>query len=250
MKKVNSIVLLIFGIIGIWLVIDHIANFEYPDYFYNANPNITKYIGVNVVSWIADFSFFTYHTMILFSLWAMIFAIGELFKLDKISHFVRNNNLMTFIFVNYLITIILYTGFELASGKPTFGYYGPSKMSIYNLITNLIGHYLLFLVCLFAYIKIKPSTINNKIRPYILITSYLLIYMICTKLSGMYLYDIEWYPYIIFDREAIMNIVNISNNLLGSILTILVNIIIYIVYMTLYIFIKKKKERTLDLKEI
>ena len=146
MKKRYCILLIIIGIIGLWLIFSHVYHFRYPDYFYNANPNIDKYIGTNVVSWEADFSFFTYQTIILFSIWCIILSIGELLKKEEILKIVKNNNLMTFVFVNYLITMLLYTIFEFTSGNISFGYYGPYKLSIHNLGTNIIAHYLLFFV--------------------------------------------------------------------------------------------------------
>lgn len=243
MKKRYCILLIIIGIIGLWLIFSHVYHFRYPDYFYNANPNIDKYIGTNVVSWEADFSFFTYQTIILFSIWCIILSIGELLKKEEILKIVKNNNLMTFVFVNYLITMLLYTIFEFTSGNISFGYYGPYKLSIHNLGTNIIAHYLLFFVCLLCYVKIKP--LNNKYTKisYLLITLYLLIYYVSVKLTGLYAYNIEWYPYIIFDQESIQTILGINNDWIGLLLLILINITVYVIYMLLYIFIKKTKQK-------
>ena len=115
MKKKYCILLIITGIIGLWLTISHICHFKYPDYFYDANPNINKYIGTNVVSWKADFSYFTYQTIIIFSLWSIFLSIGELFKIKRISNIMKNTNVMTFVLVNYIVTTLLSTVFEFIS---------------------------------------------------------------------------------------------------------------------------------------
>lgn len=97
---------------------------------------------------------------------------------------------------------------------------------------------------LFAYyVKIKP--LNNKYTKisYLLITLYLLIYYVSVKLTGLYAYNIEWYPYIIFDQESIQTILGINNDWIGLLLLIFINITVYVIYMLLYIFIKKTKQK-------
>lgn len=243
MKKKYCILLIITGIIGLWLTISHICHFKYPDYFYDANPNINKYIGTNVVSWEADFSYFTYQTIIIFSLWSIFLSIGELFKIKRISNVMKNTNIMTFVLVNYIVTTLLYTVFEFISGNPTFGYYGPYNLSIHNLGTNLIAHYLLFIVCLISYIKIKPNNNKNIKLACVLITIYLVIYFIYVKITGMYSYNIEWYPYIIFDKESIQLLFSINNNFIGLLIFIATNVTIYSVYMLTYLYINKIKQK-------
>lgn len=243
MKKKYCILLIIIGIIGLWLTISHICHFKYPDYFYEANPNINKYIGTNVVSWKADFSYFTYQTIIIFSLWSIFLSIGELFKIKRISNIMKNTNVMTFVLVNYIVTTLLYTVFEFISGHPTFGYYGPYNLSIHNLGTNLIAHYLLFIVCLVSYIKIKPNNNKNIKLACVLITIYLVIYFIYVKITGMYSYNIEWYPYIIFDKESIQLLFSINNNFIGLLIFIATNVTIYSVYMLTYLYINKIKQK-------
>lgn len=246
MKKRYCILLFSIGIIGLWLTFSHIYHFKFPDYFYNENPSIEKYIGTNVVSPMADFSYFTYQTVIIFSVWCILLSISEMFKINALMEFLKNSYVMTFIFTNYIITTVLYTIFEFASGNPTFGYYGPYNLSIHNLGTNIIAHYLLFIICLICYIFIKPISFNNKKLSYTLITFYLVIYYVYVKLTGMYAYNIEWYPYIIFDQESIENLINIKNHYLGLFIFLMINIFIYIVYMVLYKTLTDKKQKTIN----
>ena len=89
--------LLLCGIISLWLVLNHIIHFEYPDYFWRANPDIQTYVGINVVSKWSDFSFFTYITMILFGIWCILIAISKLFNLEKI-----NSRLVSMLYFRWL----------------------------------------------------------------------------------------------------------------------------------------------------
>ena len=245
MSKKLSIVTLMIGVIGMWLFIDHISNFTYPDYFYNANPDITYYVGINVVSMIADLSFFTYHTLIFFSLWCIGLGISSLFKISKIYNFCIHISVVVFIFTNYIITTFLYTIFELTSGNITFGLYAYDKYAIHNFGTNIIAHYILFIYNLFLFIKIKPI---NKIerRHYIYMLIYLVIYLLYVKISGMYFYNIEWYPYPIFDLKSLLGIFNISVDINivieYIILLILLAILTYLYYSLLKLVNKIKKD--------
>lgn len=114
-----NILIGICGIIALWIVISHIAHFEYPDYFYNKKPNIDSYVGINVVSPFADFSFFTYLTIIIFGSWCILFSLSQIFKLEKLNNFLRARNLVCFVYCNYIMTITLYTLFELCSVMET-----------------------------------------------------------------------------------------------------------------------------------
>lgn len=57
MKKIKYCGLIVLGIIEIWIVLDHIIQFTPHDYFYIQHPDITKYVGTNVVSRFADLTF-------------------------------------------------------------------------------------------------------------------------------------------------------------------------------------------------
>lgn len=203
-SKKLSIITLIMGILSIWLVLDHILKFEYPDYFYNANPGIDYYVGINVVSMVADLSFFTYHTLIMFSLWCILLGISSIFNLKKIYKACTHRSIVVFIFTNYLITSVLYTVFELASGNPTFGLYALNNKAIHNLGTNIFAHYIFFLFDLYLFIKLEKNN-NIKKNHYFIMITYLIIYFIYVKISGLYMYDIIWYPYPIFDLRSILD---------------------------------------------
>lgn len=200
--KINNLFYLITGICAIWLVADHILKFSYPDYFYNANQGIEYYVGVNVVSMLADFSFFTYHTIILFGVWCILYSISDYFSLTKLKNFTKHKAVITFLFTNYLVTTVLYTIFELTSGNITFGLYANTPKAIHNLGTNILGHYVFFIVMLVSYIKIKTCGVIKK-KYFIYMSGYIFIYYIYVLITGRFMYNIEWYPYPIFDTFAL-----------------------------------------------
>ncbi len=158
-----TIALLALGIFFTRLIL-----FKPHDYFYVQHPNIQKYVGVNVVSRHADFAFFTYHTILFFAVWLILFSLSNLFAWKKLNAFVRKREVVSFVFVNYVITCALYTFFELTSGNITFGYYGNTPSSIFNLITNIFNHYLLFFLSVAIFLKVQtaPEEKSNGIQEY------------------------------------------------------------------------------------
>ena len=78
---------------------------------------------------------------------------------------------------------------------------------------------------------------------YVFISIYLVLYFSTVKLSGMYSYNIEWYPYIIFDAESLGNLINSTSKYINLILLIFVNCLIYCIYIFSFMMLKKYKAK-------
>lgn len=240
---------LLFGLSAIWLFVDHIAKFSYPDYFYADNPGVKKYAGVNVVAAWADFSYFTYHTILLFAFWTIGLFVGFVTKKERIENFFKHQAFVVFILSNYIVTTLLSTVFELTSGNPTFGLYARTTKAWHNFGTNMLGHYVfcLFTVVAAFYVKTKNALKWKHIMAFLL---YLLVYYVIVKLTGLYAYEIEWYPYPIFDGELLWNMFRFSSYTIGKGIWLLIgiNVFIAVAYVFLLLGIKKvlqiaKKEK-------
>ncbi len=247
MKKTKGIIYIIIGIVGVILFLMHLLGFKPHDYFFEGNPGIKKYIGVNVVSMFADFSFFTYHTLIFFSIWMILQGIAFIFKYDKLDKFVRKDSIVCFVFLNYIITTVLYTLFELTSGNPTFGLYGNNLKAVWNLIQNLIIHYVFFIISLVVFIKTNSIKLENRnyFKTLFLPIIYLVSYYIVVKITGLYCYKIIWYPYPIFDGEAICSLFGILTEsiFLQNLFLVIILLMIGLVYCGLYILLIKKRKK-------
>ncbi len=230
------------GAIALWLVISHIAHFRYPDYFYNANPDIHTYVGINVVSAFADFSFFTYITIILFGLRCVLLGAGNLIGLNKLCDFLNRDTVSVFVFLNYAVTVTLYTAFEPLTLHPTFGWYGNYPLSWHSLGTNIIGHYLLFIVEAVLFFKEKTTKGNLK-RALVLVSVFLTVYYAAVKIAGEYAYDIRWFPYIIFDVESFGVTLGISDKTLSTITLIITCVVIFIGYLAAFVALVKFKSK-------
>lgn len=239
MKKWYSYFLLLIGILGILIFMDYMISFTEHDYFYIQNPGIAKYVGVNVVSRWANLSFFTYHTLIIFSFFCILQFIGNIFKIKKINNFLYRKDVLTFITTNYVITSLCYTIFELTSGNPNFGLYANTLNAWHSFITNMIVHYFFFFIALINYLYIKANNTFSK-KSYLYITIYLLVYFITVKLTGMYCYKIIWYPYPIFDSESLSSMMGLINidNFFSLVFMIIVNITIYLLYFLVFNLLK------------
>ncbi len=197
-------VCLLIGIAVVWLIVDHIAGFEYPQYFYDANEGITQYVGINVVSQWADFSFFTYQTLIFFALWLILLFVGYMLKWTKLRRLLTHEATITFVLTNYTVTAFLYTAFELTSGNPTFGLYAHTNEAIFNFATNILAHYIFYIMALVIGFRIETHG-KLKAKHITIFMLYLFVYYVVVKITGMYCYNIEWYPYPIFDAKILWN---------------------------------------------
>lgn len=193
-------VYLLLGAVSVWLLVNHIAGFEYPQYFYESNEGIQKYAGTNVVSRWADFSYFTYQALIFFALWQVLLFISYMLKWTKLHRFLTHRATVAFILTNYTVTSVIYTISELSSGNPTFGLYAYTNAAIHNFGTNIVTHYVLYICALVIGLSIETHGKLNK-KHVALFIFYLIAYYVAVKLTGMYCYDIEWYPYEVFDAE-------------------------------------------------
>ncbi len=239
-KYFYNILILFCGFIGLWLFLSHMLHFSFPDYFYANNPDIKFYYGTNVVSMWADLSFFTYHTLIFFSLWCIVFAISNFFNCKKLHIFLTNSSVMSFVFTNYVITVVLYTFFELTSGNITFGLYANVPFAYHNLGTNIITHYLYFIFALIIFLRVKSTNNKSKLLNWFPLI-YLILYYFIVKFTGKIAYIIEWYPYVIFDAESLGKMFGINNYALCVIVLIFTLIIIGIIYMVLFRLFAKYK---------
>ncbi len=246
-KKLHAIwyyACLVFGLLAIWLFIDHITGFTPHEYFFKANPDIKKYAGINIVSAWADFSFFTYHTIIFFAVWTIGLFLSFVTKSEKLNQFFHHEATVTFVFSNYVVTALLYTVFELASGAPTFGLYAFHNQAWHNFGTNILGHYVFFAFALLIWVKI-PTLGTMKKGHVFLFVAYLVAYYTSVKLTGMYAYQIEWYPYPIFDGELLWGMFGLPNYTIGKgiFLLVVTNAAIGIAYVALLYGVKQVKNK-------
>jgi len=253
MKKVVYVAFTAIGLLGIIFILYTVIGFTPHDYFFIQYPVIKKYVGINVVSAYATFSFFTYHSLIFFSIWLILFGIGNMLKANRLINFLSNSAVISFVCLNYFITCIIYTVFELLAEKITFGLYALTPHGIYNFVTNIIVHYVLAFLALGVFLKIRASDPeNNKVKGIkalkllILPIIYLAVYYTLVKITGMYCYKIEWYPYPIFDLQHFGALFGLNANnqpLILFILIITLLIILFAYCFALILLINYKKKR-------
>jgi len=241
-KKLNAVLLLITGSVVLWLVISHVAHFSYPHYFYKANPDADTYVGTNVVSKWADFSFFTYLTLIIFGVWCVLCGFAEIFESVALARFLMRDDVTCFVFCNYLVTVVMYTVFELSTGNPTFGLYARTPRAFHSFGTNLLVHYVFFVVACVIFIKAEVRKANG-LKSAILIAAFLLVYYTAVKLAGEFAYPIRWFPYVIFDAQSFGVLLKTENYALSVVLLIVTNVIIFCLYFLTYYALLGVKNR-------
>ncbi len=246
LEFVFTIILFLTSCLGLAILIEHIAGYEYQEWFYK-NGIYDPYTNVNVVSRWADFSFFTYISLILFCFFGIFKFIACTFKVKKLNRIVNNSYLVFFICLNQFIVLLLYTISQIAF-KGTFGWWDHSPSSYHSLGTNLVVHYFITIVAIIYFFVHKFDRIEFKKCLYFLI--FFLIYGVIVKITGMYCYSFEWYPYPIFSKKALWHALfgNFDNyNAILAFILLLVAIIlivgIYLLFTLLAIkYIKLKRK--------
>lgn len=198
-----SMIILFVSCLGLAIFIEHLLGYQYQEWFYE-NGIYDPYTNVNVVSRWADFSFFTYISLIIFCLWGIVRFISIVFRLERLYKIVNNSYLILFICLNQFNVCLLYTISQVAF-KGTFGWWDNSPRSLHSLGTNIAVHYFItaigivyFLIHNFEKVKFKKC---------LLFLIFFTIYGIIVKIAGMHCYVFEWYPYPIFTKDALARII-------------------------------------------
>ncbi len=247
MKLIRNFAGFLIGVFGLYLFIDHMLGFKPNNCFYAANPSIKKYIGTNIVSMYADLSFFTYHTLIFFSAWMMLFTFSDTLGIKKLSSFLRKDTVTTFISLNYIVTALIYTVFEISSGNPTFGLYARTPAAYHNFGTNITIHYIYFTISMVVFLKTK--VLKNRYGGYfkasLIPLSYLIVYYVSVLITGLFCYRIIWFPYPIFDPDEFSRLIGIQNEDMFIKVSVLVAVLalMALIYQLLFVTISKIKGR-------
>lgn len=237
-----SVLLLFCGVLSLFLFVQHLLG--YKEWYLASHPEIKIYIGVNVVGRFADFAFFTYITLILFGLWCILFGVSLLFKKgNKLEMFLRKSSLVSFVFTNYFLTVVLYTIFEFTVTGRTFGLYSKTApLAWHNLGTNLIVHYVLFAVACLIFARVETTKSNLK-KGRGIVCCFLLTYYAVVKFTGEFAYRIRWFPYVIFDATTFGQSLGISNYGASVFLLVCVCVLIGTAYLLLFTLFAKLKDR-------
>ncbi len=198
-EYVLTVILFLISCFGLAIVAEHIAGYEYQEWFFK-NGIHDPYTNVNVVSRWADFSFFTYLSLILFCLFGILKFVACIFKTEKLNRIVNNSYFVFFICLNQFIVLLLYTISQIVF-KGNFGWGGHSPRAYHSFGTNLVTHYFFTTVAIIYFFIHKFDKIEFKKCLYFLI--FFPVYGTIVKLTGMYCYTFEWYPYPIFSKKAI-----------------------------------------------
>ena len=247
-RKAISYLLFVASIIGLAIFIYATVSFKPHDYFYIDGVPKDPFTVINVVSRWANFSFVTYLSLIIFSVYGIMNFIAEITHCEKLLRITQNDYLVLFICVNQIFVLLGYTFFQLAFNGD-FGYYAHSLAGAISLVTNLIVHYVITSVAIIWFFVRKFGKIKFGKCFFFLI--FYLVYGLAVKFTGMYCYSFEWYPYPIFSSRHLwyymFGSLNNYNPILATSLVIIFIILILIAYMfltyvcTLYINKKAKK---------
>lgn len=230
-EYVFSIIIFLASCLGLAIFTELVVNFEYPEEFYQEE-YFNRFTTINVVSRWANFSFFTYWSLIIFSLWGIFKFIATIFKIEKLQRIVNNSYLVLFVCLNQAIVMILYTVYQLAFDG-SFSYYGPYPRSYHSLGTNLTVHYVITIIAIVYFFFHKFEKIQFK--KCLIFLVFLVIYGTLVKITGMYCYSFDWYPYPIFSREAIWHTIFGNFNNYHPILALVILIFVLILLIAIYL---------------
>lgn len=244
-QTIYYVIMILAGAVALWLVINHIIGWKYQAWFFKAYPDVKKYSGTNIVAPLADLSYFTYQTIIIFAIWCIATGASGIMNLKLVNAILRSKNVVCFVITNYIITALFYTAYELFIYNSHFGLYADTPAAWHSFGTNIIAHYILFAFSIFFFFNTKIQPSEHK-KSGLFIAGYLLLYIVAVKITGMFCYSIEWYPYPIFDAELFGQILGITSYTLSVLLVIvsfaLLSVSYFFIFKLLnYIALRKKE---------
>lgn len=242
--KIRYILMIIVAVVGLWIFVDQMVNFSFPLHFYNRHPDMDRFIGSNVVSVWANFAFFTFITIILWCVWAFLYAFCHIVNINgNFLAFLEKDTVVSFVFMNYIMTAVLFTLFSVCSGDFTFGftYYNPLRW--HALGTNLLAHYVIFGFAIYSFIKV-PTRCGCLNKAFISVGVFLTVYYLVVKLTGEFAYSIRWFPYVIFDAKSFGAMFGVANYAVSVVLLVVACLIIFVLYVLgYYLLIKYKRKQ-------
>lgn len=243
-KRKNAILYLVMGIVGLILFVWGSVLVDGHKWPFEEYPEIKLYCGTNVVSGFANFSYFTYLSLILFSLWSILYFFAFTFRCYKLKNFLQNEATVAFVITNYVITCVFYTVFELLKSPPTFSLYDVHEpYAWFSFSTNIIIHYIYTVFAFVMFFKIDVRHAKRKVY-YFIPLLYLIVYFVAVKITGMYVYSIEWYPYPLFHPQLMNEMLGINgSDGIGYLLMILVAVVLLSFYFGIYFTAIKLKKR-------
>ena len=240
-RCVFGVLLVLCGVVTLWAFLQHM--FGYKDWYLGSHPEVETYVGTNVVSMFADFSFFTYITMIIFGVWCILLGCSLFFNESKFEHFLRKSSVVSFIFTNYFFTVVMYTTFEFTFSGGTFGLYSKTlPLAWHNLGLNIVSHYVLFACACVIFAKIKTNKSSLE-KGKTFVSLFLIIYYVIVKIVGEFAYRIRWFPYVIFDAKTFGKMLGISNYGASVFVLVVTCCLIGLVYLLLYTLFAKVKDK-------
>lgn len=186
------------AVVSIGLFIYRICDWTWQEWFFKPQ-YFNPYTVVNVVSRWADFAYLTYISQLMFCIWAILRFCAVAFGSQRLSNFTDNSYVVTFVCVNQFFVLVAYTLSQFVTGQ-NFGLYATDAYAIKSFVLNIFTHYLITSAAV-AYFFIHR---HNKIqfRKTLLVMPFFVVYGIVVKLTGMYCYVFEWYPYPFFSAES------------------------------------------------
>lgn len=224
---------------AIVLFVYRLCEWTWPEWFYTPL-HFNPYTTVNMVSRWANFAFLTFISQLLFCCWAIVRFVAILFNLKHLTKFTNNSYIVLFVCLNQFIVLVLYTLTQIAPGQ-NFGYYGSDPYAIKSFVLNLLNHYFFTSVAVVYFFIHKHNRIEFK--RCLLFFPFYVLYGIIVKITGMYCYSFEWYPYPIFSVQSMWyNIFGTLQNFnkTYSILLILLTVSIIVGIYVLLIFLSTK----------
>ncbi len=244
-SKKERLVLYFYAVLGLLCLtvfIMHVAGFVFPEWYYNKYPDTEKYVGVNIVSPWADFSYFTYHSLIIFSVFSILLWYSHVTKNKKLKEYLIRPSVVGFVVTNYVITFTFNLFFDLFMGGFNNAIYSATledtARGYHGLGVDLFVHYFVPIVAFLLIFLVKSS--KNDVKHRRGVYCYLTIYFIIVAILGRFAYVIEWYPYPFFDFTGILEFLGLNGQsvVLQIFTAIIVMVLLWVVYGLVYKFLR------------
>lgn len=226
---IKNIFQMIFSLLIVAIFLKRFLSFNETPFVFK--DELVPYVGELYNSRFYYFTMFTYNSILLYAIWLFTYSLSNLLNSSKFRALTHNKYIAVVVVVYQILTMLLYTVFEIffvptnfglgISGNYTFKNY-------YNLFDSVFNHYIVTIFAVSFYLGIK-KTQKLEFKKFGISLIYPAVYYIVVFTICRALVKGKWYPYQIFSAKAMWKTLfgSLTNfNLFGGIMLVVLSIVL------------------------
>lgn len=195
-----SLCMFALGILGIILMAKHISDWAGFGPISETDPG-SIYQSGEITRW-SNFLYFTNITLFIFCVYTILYFIGFLFDIKKLSSFLKNPYVLLFIGINQFLVLLVFSLMAAVFGLNVNAEWLKFPINRHNFAASLFKHYGLTIAAM-VFVAVQKPRKKVSFKKCLWFLAYPIGYAIIVKICGLICFDFEWYPYPFFGTKPL-----------------------------------------------